>query len=388
MRSRLVWSTGVLVGVWILVAVVRGVRASASLAAIAPYVYAPLLIVGGGLLGVVAVRRLGLRSLARVVLVVGVFVALSALLSDHPGRGAIGYANANAALAVQLIALAGLLTLVPSVRRLAWGGVVAGVVAVAANSSAGATAAAVVVLVALVLALVLRGGRRRWPAVLVSLLICGAAVGTLMQLARRVAWPDWALVALDPVRRALWNTAWSAFRRAETFGFGPGGFAQFAPLARDEDTMSAHSLPLQVAAELGSVGLVLLTLLFLCGLWWAASVALVRASWIAVAAWTALAAHAFMDHLVEFWPVPLAAGLVLGVAYALDPADPATSSKYQPNGDATSSKLQPNGDPTTSSKWQPIRDPATRQRRHFFQIAARRRAAHAGPSHPRTIVFL
>ena len=349
-RSRLVWSTGVLVGVWILVAVVRGVQVSASLTSIGPYVGVPLCIIAGGVLGWMVLRRLGPRVLAIAILTVGVYVALPALLANDPGRGVTGYANANAALAVQLIALGGLLTLVPSVRRLAWSAVVAGLIALAANVSMGGSASALILLVAFALAMLMQRGRRRWPAVVASLLICGAAVVTLMQLARRVTWPEWALEALHPVRRSLWNTAWEAFRRAETAGLGPGGFAQANPLARDPDTMSAHSLPLQVAAELGLVGLVLLTLLFLCGLWWAASVVSARASWIGVAAWTALAAHAFMDHLVEFWPVPLAAGLVLGVAYALDPPDPATSFKYQPNGDATSSKLQPNGDPTTSSK--------------------------------------
>ena len=316
-RSRLIWSTGVLVGVWLLLVVVRGVRASASWSSIAPYVYAPLMIVAGGVVGAWVLRRHGARVPAVVVLVTGAYVAVSALLTDNPGRGTIGYANANAALAVQLIALAGLLTLVPSARRLAWGGVGVGGVALAANSSAGATAAAAVVLVALALASVLPRARRRWPAVVASLLICGAAVLTLMQLARRVAWPEAVLSGLDPVRRSLWNEAWVMFRRASTLGFGPGGLAQSTPLARDADTMSAHSLPLQVAAELGSVGLVLLTLLFLCGLWWAAAPPSVPAAWIALAAWTALAAHAFMDHLIEFWPVPLAAGLVLGAAWGL-----------------------------------------------------------------------
>lgn len=321
MRGRLVLATGALVGVWILLAVVRGVRASASVASMAPYVYAPLTVVVGGALGWFVVRRFGARPVAVVCLVVAAYVAVSALLTDHPGRGTIGYANANAALAVQLIALGGVLAVGAGrgarPARLGWAGVLVGMVALLANDSSGATAVVGLVVGAIVLAAAVPGARRRWPAVAVSLVVCVAAVVTLIQLARRVPWPDAVLGALDPVRRSLWNEAWMMFRRASTLGFGPGGFAQMSPLARDEDTMSAHSLPLQVGAELGGVGLVLLTLLFLCGLAWAAGAPSVRASWVAVAGWTALAAHAFMDHLVEWWPVTLAAGVVIGVAWGV-----------------------------------------------------------------------
>lgn len=285
----------------------------------APYVYAPLTIIGGAVLTWWAIKRLGHRAVAVAVALVAGHVALAALLTDHPGRGAIGYANANAALAVQLIAAAGVLALTRTGKQWGWVGVGLGIAALLANDSQGGSATAVLVVIAILLAHLMPRGRRRWPAAIGSLAISGAAVLTLISLARHVHWSDPVLDALDPVRRTLWNVAWLQFRRAETFGYGPGGFAQGNPLARDADTMSAHSLPLQAAAELGGVGLILLTLLFLCGLAWAALSVRASAAWIAIAAWTALSAHAFMDHLVEFWPVTLAAGLVLGCGLATEP---------------------------------------------------------------------
>ena len=84
---------------------------------------------------------------------------------------------------------------------------------------------------------------------------------------------------------------------------------------------SAHSLPIQVAVELGALGLVLLVLLYLCGLTVALSASTAAHSWIAAAGWTALAVHAFVDHLLEYWPIPLAAGLALGYGL-VSQADP------------------------------------------------------------------
>ena len=297
---------------WLLLSLVRAWQVGASASQVAPYLYAPLLIVAGGWLGWWAGQRLGPQTVAKLALVAVAYIALAALLTNHPGRGAIGYANANAALGVQLIALAGLTALHRQARWRGLSAVAIGIVALLANASQGGTATGLIVLVAVGVAFLHRRARRHWPPVVLSLGTCMLAVAVLMSLARRSVWPDWAWTALSRVRHDMWNAAWAAFRRAETFGFGPGGYAQVNPWARDADTTSAHSLPLQVAAELGGVGLTLLTLIFLCGLAVAASAHTTQAAWITIAAWTALSAHAFMDHLLEYWPIPLAAGLVLG----------------------------------------------------------------------------
>ena len=304
-------SAAILVG-WLALAIMRAWQVGASASQVGPYLYAPLVIVLGAWLGWWAGQRLDPQTVAKIVIVAVAYIALAALITNHPGRGAIGYANANASFAVQLIALAGLIALHHRARWHGLAAVAIGVVALLANASQGGTATGLIVLAAVVVALLHRGARRRWPPVVLSLGTCMLAVAVLMSLARRTVWPDWALTALSRLRQDMWNAAWAAFRRAETFGFGPGGYAQVNPWARDADTMSAHSLPLQVAAELGGVGLILLTLLFLCGLAVAATAHNPQATWITVAAWTALSAHAFMDHLLEYWPIPLAAGLVLG----------------------------------------------------------------------------
>ena len=304
-------SAAILVG-WLALAIMRAWQVGASLSQVGPYLYAPLVIVLGAWLGWRAGQRLDPQTVAKIVIVAVAYIALAALITNHPGRGAIGYANANAALAVQLIALAGLIA---RHHRTRWHGLAAvaiGVVALLANASQGGTATGLIVLAAVVVALLHRGAHRRWPPVVLSLGTCMLAVAVLMSLARRAIWPDWAVTALSRLRHDMWNAAWAAFRRAETFGFGPGRYAEVNPWARDADTMSAHSLPLQVAAELGTVGLTLLTLIVLCGLAWAAIAHSPQAAWITIAAWTALSAHAFMDHLLEYWPIPLAAGLVLG----------------------------------------------------------------------------
>lgn len=319
MTVRLGWATGTVVVGWLLLALVRAWQVGASASQVAPYLYAPLLIVLGGWLGWWAARRLDRHTVAKLVTVAVAFIALTALLTNHPGRGAIGYANANAALAVQLIALAGLIALHRQARWHGLAAVAIGVAALLANASQGGIATGLIVLAAVVVALLHRSARRRWPPVLLSLGTCLLAVAVLVSLARRATWPDWAWTALSRVRHDMWNAAWAAFRRAETFGFGPGGYAQVNPWARDQDTMSAHSLPLQVAAELGGVGLALLTLMFFCGLAWAAVAHTPQAAWITIAAWTALSAHAFMDHLLEYWPIPLAAGLVLGYGLVAKP---------------------------------------------------------------------
>ena len=74
-----------------------------------------------------------------------------------------------------------------------------------------------------------------------------------------------------------------------------------------------------VPEELGGLGLALLILLYLCGLGVALSASTAARSWIAVAGWTALSMHAFVDHLLESRPLPLAAGLALGDGLVAQP---------------------------------------------------------------------
>jgi O-antigen ligase len=243
--------------------------------------------------------------------VVSLWLVLGVALTPEPGKLPIGYPNANAALAVQLVALSGLVALSPSARLRALAALALASVAVVANRSAAGIVAVVPVILATLLAIRFSPGRRRWPAAIVGIVALSSTTVVLVALSRRAAWPSFAVQAFDEVRRALWLTGWEAFRSAETFGLGPGGFEAVNRFT-DPDVTSAHSLPIQVAVELGMVGLVLLVLLYLCGLAVALSASTAAQSWIATAGWSALAVHAFVDHLLEYWPIPLAAGLVLG----------------------------------------------------------------------------
>lgn len=303
-----------LLAAWWTLALVRAFQIDADPKDVAPYLYAPLCIVIGGWLGWRAQRSLTPDLIARLALAGSAFVALSALLTDHHGRGTTGYANANAALAVQLMAMAGLMAVGPFSRRVGSLGVMVGTAALVLSASRGGIAVGLLLLGIVVLALVARREGGRWVAPLLAVVTYGVASGVLVFLARRPAWPDWLTNALTSTRHDMWRAAWGAFRQAEFFGHGPGGFAWVNPWAFEPETVSAHSVTAQVAAELGGAGLVLLALTFLCGVLWVTATATSRRTWVALASWTALAAHAQMDHVLEYWPVPLAAGLVLGLA--------------------------------------------------------------------------
>jgi O-antigen ligase len=278
-------------------------------------VYAPLLIVAGGYLGRWAGRRLPPRLAALGACLLAAYFLFGVLLTEGPAKAPIGYANANAAVAGQLMALAGLLTLSRTARGPAWLAVILALLTTLASQSKAAVALAVPLLVLLVL--VTAGApflRHRWGAVVLSLLSVSAAGLGLVSLARTISWHPALVDAFDDVRRILWIQAWGAFRTAEEFGGGPGRFENVNILGLDSDQSSAHSLPLQVAVELGGLGLALLAALFILGLAVACRAPTPPATWLAVGGWTMLTLHAATDHLLEYWPVTTAAGLVLGYA--------------------------------------------------------------------------
>lgn len=300
---------------WLLLCLLRGWQVETAFKDLAPYLYVPMFIIAGGWLGRRARERFSPAAIGWAVVAAVTFVALSAFLTEHHGRGTTGYANANAALAVQLMAMAGLVSLGRRTRRLGLLGLVVGVAAIAANGSQGGAATAAIAIGGVVAAQALPLTSSRWVPATLSLGAYAVATATMLWLARRPTWPDWLVNALTSTRQDMWHAAWHAFRHAVFFGYGPGGYAWVNPWSFQSETLSAHSVTAQVIAELGGVGLALLALLFLSGLAWAVSSPSVNGAWVAAAAWTALAVHSQMDHLLEYWPVPLAAGLVLGLAH-------------------------------------------------------------------------
>lgn len=142
-------------------------------------------------------------------------------------------------------------------------------------------------------------GPQQWIVVVLGCLVAAEAVLTVVFLGSRRAWPDWTAASeiLSSALHILWADALSLWVTAPLVGSGPGSFTPSSELASRVPSLAAvHSLPLQVGAELGAIGVVLLAVLFIGGLFFAARGSRPIAL-IAMAAWTALAVHSSIDHL-------------------------------------------------------------------------------------------
>lgn len=316
-----------LIATWILWAATTSLINGGQLSPTSPYVVAPLMVALG-----VALGR-GLASRPRSVwgeaewnkddwVDVTFFLATTVFLlwelwRGGAGGGPLGYANANAALAVQMLAACGLSVLGSTgTRRRARLAILAGIVGVVllVGSRAG-NVLAVAVLLAITTALT-RRIRRRWWSITIGALALGSGGTAGVVMAGRPVWPDFLTAALDPARQTLWSDAWMLWQLHPITGGAPGSFQRFSPLAADPDTSTVHSSVLQVGAETGAVGVVLFAALIAAGFATAAQ-GQPRAALIAGAAWTALVLHSFVDHPLGFPPVVLMAGVVIGWAGAL-----------------------------------------------------------------------
>jgi hypothetical protein len=278
-----------------------------------PYVVAPVMLaVGVGLGRLVATRARSEHVVAALVVVTTVLF-LSVIWTDGPAKRPTAYANANAAIAVQVIGLASLGA--GRISRVVLWLTAAGAVAVIdANSSRAAFVVAVPLLAAMAL-MTWRPARRRTWALALGALTMLVAAGALIALAARPVWPVAVSKGLDSTRQQLWQDALNLWRQYPIAGGGPGSFEDFSALAKDADTVSAHSSLLQVGSETGIVGAVLLGLLAVTGLALAGRGAAPYAV-VGAAAWTALGIHSLVDHLLEYPPIVIAAGMVLGWAGA------------------------------------------------------------------------
>jgi len=290
-----------------------------ALSPTSPYVVAPLALAVGVAIGRLAAPYVGHRASALTLLGTTTYLLLAVLWTAGPAKGPLAYANANAALAVQLIALSGLVMTRTTGRWRAVAAVSALVALAVVDANASKAGLAVAVPLLAVVALgTWRPARRRstmWIALLAAAATVASAAAAVGVLAYRPTWPSWALSAFDPARKTLWHDALGLWARHPVSGAGPGSYEQLSTLGRDPDTAAAHSSVLQVGAETGTIGVALFAAIVLAGL------LLVRRSTpsdavIAAGAWTALLVHSFADHLLDFAPVVLAAGIVLGLATA------------------------------------------------------------------------
>lgn len=298
-------------------AVLRTFTGEGNPADVVAYVAGPVALAGGVALGR---RWLAPRQQREAELIVGALVGvlvLALMVDPGAGGGPLGYANANAALAVQVCGLAAVLAARTRTRALP---LVLGLVALAsavAFRSIGGVATGVIMLIAMVA--VVAGRPRRhagWLAALGALLVTMTS-GAVIVLAVREQWPPLAYATLSEARQIMWSDALAIWAQSPIVGQGPGAFARLSRLSQDTDTSTAHSSLLQVGAETGWVGVALLAAVVLVGFVLAAR-ARGPAAAAAVAAWTALWAHSLGDHIVDFPAVLLVAGMVLGWATAAE----------------------------------------------------------------------
>ncbi|HEX5532280.1 MAG TPA: O-antigen ligase family protein [Actinomycetales bacterium] len=180
-------------------------------------------------------------------------IASEAALDTSPEAPPLGYANANAALAVAAVALlvTGVNRWPAGMRTALW--VAACLVAVWTvyiGSAAGAAGA--------VLVLVAAGSQERVTpraaAVGAGVLVAAGIVASALLGALQ---PQGASELLTNTRLTLWSQALDALLAHPLFGLGPGAFADQNLAAGDVDTAKAHSLWLEAGAELGFPGLLL-----------------------------------------------------------------------------------------------------------------------------------
>jgi O-antigen ligase len=249
-------------------------------------------------------------------ILVSVVVAGPRAISGSPLAPVLGYANANAALYTLGVVAATIIATFADRRFIRWLGAVLAL-AMLALAVINTSQAAVVLAIAVLLAALTARWLGRWVALVAPLLVL-AAIATTVVLGATHGTATLAPLEeeLTERRTVLWQEALDIVAAEPVFGVGPGGFAETSPTAlADADARWAHSAYLEVAAETGVPGLVLLLAL----LWWVYG-SLYRSRQdprlvvIGTAGITALAIHAAVDYVAHFPAVVLIAAIVAGLA--------------------------------------------------------------------------
>jgi O-antigen ligase len=265
----------------------------------------------------------------------------SDLTSDNPLAGPLGYQNANGAFFVQALVAAMILgsTSTSWVTRAMAAG--AAVIFAAVPFVTGSTAAAASALAVLVIgSLAIIGWWRSWMvialvagllAILLATMLLGASYAP-----RREASAGFVEESLTETRFALWHDALELTSRHPGTGVGVGRFAVASPVAAaDPDRRHAHQEYLEMAAETGVIGGLLLVALV--------SWAVVRTglrggigATLAAAGVTVLGIHACVDYILHFPIVPITSAVLAGAVTAegrsatSDRDDPSVRSNRSP----------------------------------------------------------
>lgn len=279
------------------------------------YFMSPLTLAVGVALG----RRLADRGTDRFAALAmaasSAYVLLTVTFVGGAGGGPLGYANANAALGVQLLALAALLALNAHGlhRAILLASATLSAVAVWVAGSEAAIAVSVPLIAAIVVAFTGRV-RRRWWSIAVGAFGVAAAAATVTWLTLLPQWPARLINAFSTTRHQLWNDALTLWAQHPLIGAGPGAFERFSPLAKSsKEYAMAHMSLLQIGAETGLFGVALFTALVAAGFVLAAR-ARPALTLVVSAALAALLIHSFVDHILEYWPIILVTGAILGYA--------------------------------------------------------------------------
>ncbi|WP_460061847.1 O-antigen ligase family protein [Streptomyces sp. YKOK-I1] len=254
-------------------------------------------------------------------------VALPRLAPGPEIASPLGHAGATAAvlsLSAGAACCAAWATPVPllrlALRLAACGAVVAGAVL-------GSVAAVVTCCAVLLCSLAAGRMRHRGPALAGLALATAAVTGLTWAVAGKALPADLGSSLADqltPHRVALWRDALHLAHDHPGLGVGPGRFGELSATAA-QSTLSdgkPHSAPLQLAAEQGVVGVLLLAAAYcwvLFALWRAPRPTPVVLT--AGAALTALAALAAVGNALSFTTVSVGAGLLAGLATARPLAD-------------------------------------------------------------------
>ncbi|SER70397.1 O-antigen ligase [Streptomyces sp. yr375] len=249
-------------------------------------------------------------------------VALPRLAPGPETVAPLGHAGATVALltlSAGAACCAAWATPVPALRWALW--LLAGVIAVA-GALLGSTMAVLTCCAVLLCALAAGRMRRRGPGLValagVALLVTGltwAVAGGALPGRVAGALRD----GLTPHRVDLWQDALGMAHDEAGLGVGPGRFGELSTTAAQSTLPDGkpHSAPLQLAAEQGVVGVLLLAAAFcwvLFALWRAPRPTPVVLT--AGAALTALAGVAAIGNALSFTTVSVGAGLLAGLATA------------------------------------------------------------------------
>ncbi|HEX6327298.1 MAG TPA: O-antigen ligase family protein [Jiangellaceae bacterium] len=246
----------------------------------------------------------------------GVAVSGPAAVSGAPLAPPLGYGNANGNLYAMGVAAAAVVAVLANreqVRR------AAGVLAVlfAGLSILTLSKAAALLAMGILLIAITAHRLRRWVVLAAPFVVLATIATTIvLGLTEGRLVTSSVFEEVSERRTSLWREAMEISVDEPVFGVGPGMFAQTSPTAlANADARWAHSAYLQIAAEIGVVGAVLLGLVVL----WVFGALFrsrqdVRLIVIGTAAVTALTVHAAIDYVAHFAVLVIVAALLAGLA--------------------------------------------------------------------------